>query len=60
MRFILGRWQYRIYILGLFLHLRISLKQRTTLPFEVLNLRQQILDRYVKVNGKAAHTEMLC
>jgi len=35
---------------ALSLHLHISLKQRTTLPFEVLNLRQEIFDRYVKVN----------
>lgn len=60
MRFILGRWQYLIYTLGLFLHLRISLKQRTTLPFEVLNLRQQIIYRYLKVNRKTVHTEIFC
>lgn len=35
------------------------LEQRTALPLEGLYLRQQILDRYVKVSGKTVYTKKL-
>jgi len=47
-------------VYGLLLLVLLLLEQRTALPFEVLYLCQQILDRYVKVSGEAVHTEILC